>query len=724
MSVVELPEGGRHRPAHARRSVAPRSTRALRLTLGVLSLVSLVAGSLAFTLGADELRAVGLLVFCIVGVGSAPWQLVAELRGYERLTLTFVTGTAVTILVPTLLPKFASPPSSLAFVAIAALVVPLHLLGLSQLRDEVRADAHPAWPSSWLPLTRTSREARGVIRRGLPALAIAVSGAALCLVAAVGHRHLEPGAFGFLPHIGPIWYLGLALVLVALLMDVSVEYGRAVPAFLLVLVLTLTPALVYDGPRSQVAAKHIEFIQRIQESGSLESTLPVYRAYAGFFDGMAWLCDVTGISDLVQLAALWPVLLGLFRVAVLRYLAGRFLTSSRQCWTAVTLAVLADAINGDYFSPQSLGFVLGMATIAVAMTRTPEVPRLPVVLLGGCALAVSHQLSPYIVGGVLVVLASTRALGPWWIPALVLVPSVLWSAVHWDAVSGYLSVDALGRLSNFEPPETVNAPTLERLPVVQQTVWATVLGIGVLGALALISLIRQRRDRRQWGLALCPGVGLVIVAVQPYGQEGVFRAALFGIPWLAIMAATAVDGRPALLRLTSVATTACLTVTFLVASFGLDGLNVMRPSDYTAVQRFWEEGGRNPPVPYYLLLLNPGDQPTSPEFIGDRHTIWSRPEIEQPVQEMRSQDPELEVASLTSALVRYTGDDSPSAELYALWSPVGANYGQAYGVRSLQQSVALRDAFASSPYWSVDFREDGTYLFRFQRVAFGSATSR
>jgi len=449
----------------------------------------------------------------------------------------------------------------------------------------------------------------------------------------------------------------------------------------------------------------------------------VYNAFAGFFDAMAWISSVAGISDVLGLATFWPVALGVFRVVVLRYLAGQFLMTSSQCWVAVTLAVLADSLGADYFSPQSVGFVLSMATVAVAVTRTKAVPRLLLVLVGGVTLAVTHQLSPYVAGGVLVVLATFRVLRPRWAPVLVLGPAVVWSVAHWEAVQPFLTLDAFGQLSNFQPPRTANAPTLERLPIVSQTVWAALLGIGVVASLALVAVIRNRQDSRFWALASCSAVGIVIIVAQPYGQEGVFRAALFGIPWLAVLAATVLAGAGIRSRTALAIIPTCLTATFLIASFGLDLINVIRPSDYTAIRQFREEGGRNPPEPYFMLLLNVGDQPTSPDVLGGRHAIWGRDVIQQPVTELPDVAPEAEMQSLTAGLVRYTEDSDANSRLYAFWSPVGARYGEVYGVRTAERSSALRDAFASAPYWSVVRSDDGSYLFRFERGNFRSAVN-
>ena len=139
---------------------------------------------------------------------------------------------------------------------------------------------------------------------------------------------------------------------------------------------------------------------------------------------MAWLCEVTGISDPMVLAKFWPALLGVFRVVLLRYLAGQLLPRSDQCWVAVTLAFSLTPSGADYFSPQSVGFTLGLAVFGLALTRSAHLPRLLLVLLLGVTLAVTHQLSPYVVSGVLRRCSWFRLVRPWWTPLLVLGPAV------------------------------------------------------------------------------------------------------------------------------------------------------------------------------------------------------------------------------------------------------------------------------------------------------------
>jgi hypothetical protein len=458
---------------------------------------------------------------------------------------------------------------------------------------------------------------------------------------------------------------------------------------------------------------------QVQSVNTLDTSVPLYDAYAGFFIAMAWLCEVLGLADPLGLSVMWPVLLGLIRVIVLRYLAGQLLDSPGQCWVAVALAVLADSLGADYFSPQSVAFVLGLAAVGVALSRTLTRHRGLIVLAASVTLAVTHQLSPFIVGGVLVVLVLFGQCRPGWYPLLILGPAILWASLHYQAVLGSLSLETFGRAENFKPPTTTSAPDLERLPVVQNTVLALVAGIVIVGILAAIALARHVRERRYWALACCPAVGLVAVALTPYGQEGIFRAALFGLPWLAIMASDVLShqflGSRLMTRVTLAAMTGHLVIAHLVSSFGLDATDVVRQSDLAAVRHFETRGGASPPNLYYLLILNEGDHPTTPELAGTRHFTWSRDFLDEPVTEKRNFNGRREVQKLTDALLNYTQETDREARLFALWSPVGAVYSEAYGIQSMRQSLALRDAFGRSSFWTSQRFGDGTYLFRFVR---------
>ncbi len=714
------------------------ATTLARLVLSATSLISVALGAVALAAGIDVVRTVALMVFCALGIGSAPWQLNASLSLVTRLTLTGFTSVSVLTVVSTWMESVHAWHPALAFIVVAALCVALHGVGLRRALLEVRtvyvlSNRRGTPRQRFRGLIRSGDVPQGlavetprqptatVIGRWAPLL-LAVPGALLCIGAALAHRHIDPGFGGFPAQIGLLWYVGLAVLVTGILLS-RAERDReiALAVLLLLVVLTLTPALVYDGPRSQSAAKHVDLVEQIRTLHSLKSSVAVYNAWGGFFAVTAWLCDIAGIRDPMGLATFWPAILGFFRITALRYMFGQVLRTPYQRWVAVALAILADPLGADYFSPQSVGFVLGLVVFGLALSRRRTVSRMALMLVAGCVLAITHQLSPYIVGGVLIVLVVFRQIRPWWSPALVLVPAIGWALLHRDSLRGFISLADIGQAQNFRPPKTVGSSMLERLPIVQDTVIALVIGVFVIGSLAAIALLRHPRVLRSWAFAACPAVGLVLIAANPYGQEGIFRAVLFGIPWLALLAAGCFPRPPVrvLDRWSLGAVYATLTVTFLIASFGLDATNVIRQSDLAAFHYFQQQGEGQPGSSYYLLTLGNGDLPSAVPMNGSTHQSIGRDVLNDPVRQEPGTLPARTVERLTAELLFYSGEQPASARLYALWSPISSKYDAAYGVQSPQEFAELRNAFAASPYWQIGFQKDGTAVFRFDGAGYG-----
>jgi hypothetical protein len=681
------------------------SSAIARLAVSGLSTLALVAWGMGEATGIAELRISGGLWYCLVGVGSAPWSLVRWLPAVTRVVLTGLTTLSVLTMGSTMMLVVGVWWPRPTLLVLILVTLPAHLWCCRSTAPEIATGRMPT-----LDL--------GSPREFL-ALGLAASGSLLCLGSALTHRHIDPGFWGFLPEIGVFWFLGLGQLLVSVV--ISRTSRRAIMAICVVALMfatVVTPALVYDGPRSQSAAKHVDLIEQIRTFHELASSIRVYNAWPGFFGAIAWMCDSCGIQDPMVLATAWPVVIGGLRLAALRFLAGAVIGSPRLAWTATAIALLADPIGADYFSPQSIGFVVALVAFGFALggERPGVMPRWCSVLalaLSGCTLAISHQLSPYLVGGVLILLVAFRQVRPWWIPLLVITPTVGWAVTHWDSVQGFVAISDIGRFYNFRPPPRPTADGLSRLPVVAQTSGALVLGIVTTGVLALAVLLRERRDLRTWAIAACPAVGLAFVVVNPYGNEGIFRASLFGIPWLATLAARAFDGLSVRTSDISFGLIGCgLTMTFLTAAFGLDGTNVMRQSDREIFDYLRDRttGVENHTV---LLDLGIGDLPMSPPGPWGRYLAIQRGELGEPIHKSGDQPADILVAHLTRRLITYTGEEAGKTTLYALWSPVSMRYGWAYGIVRPQNFSELRDAFQRCDYWTLARGEGGTLLFRF-----------
>ncbi len=689
-------------PARRRAGPAPRPS-ADRAALTAIFAVSLIVFAAARVIGVPGLSLSAELGIVLFGVGTAPLQLREDVDVSVRLGVAGLVGLVTALLIGTimvLLPLWHPELAAVLVLAVAALV---HAA---------------AWPAAWGDLGRW--RARHPLTwppaRISYSLAFTLAGTSLWLGCAIGTEHVVPGLGGFLTQITPLWYAGVLLVLVGITLAWGEPHQRyaLIAVTSLVLAVTLTPALVYGMPRSQSAAKHIALVQMILGAHHLHTGAGIYFAYSGFFAAIAWLCRVAGVSDPLGLATFWPLLMGLVRLAELSFLFGQTIHGRHRRWVAITLVVLVDAIGADYFSPQAVGYVIGLGVYGLAVS-SPDVlgPRMVATLLvaSGLALAPAHELSPYIIGGVLVVLAVFGCARPRWAGLAILVPAGLWALINHGVLGGYFSLSSLGDLSNFAPPHTPTAPGLTRASIVGISSYTLALGLLVLVAGAVIGFVRNRRHPWAWAYLASAGVGALLLIANPYGNEGIFRCTLFGIPWLALMAVYAIRRPPPLLRYAGwAALSVGLLATFLLAEFGMDASGVMRRSDLQAWRTFVSEAPPNSD----LLSVGFGDMPGDVPMKGPHPSLIDFQQLNDPASE-RSGRPR--AADLSALLTRYEAfaqrqTGGHAGALYAIWSPVQTWYGREYGLQRPSQSRRWLALLRASPAWRPVYARDGTYMFR------------
>ncbi|MEO6205199.1 MAG: hypothetical protein ABIO67_07455, partial [Mycobacteriales bacterium] len=166
-----------------------------------------------------------------------------------------------------------------------------------------------------------------------------------------------------------------------------------------------------------------------------------------------------------------------------------------------------------------------------------------------------------------------------------------------------------------------------------------------------------------------------------------------------------------------------LALSFVTASFGLDGSNVIRRGDLAALHAFVAAAEREPARTPALLVLGPGDLPSSPPRSDATHRYVTRTDLVLPVGLQPSLRASAMVEALTLALVNFTGQDINRAALYAVWSPVTQFYAVEYGLAPPAELPTLRAAFLASGYWRIVLVQDGTYLFRFDPATYRSVTA-
>ena len=678
--------------------------------LAIAAIIVLVAG---FALGVSTLRIVGVVSVLLLGVGTAPLQLSSRPSLATRLGVAGVVGFATITCLGTVMALVPLWHPAITAVAVCVPAAVAHWLGTRSALVASAGKRGAGAADLWARARESVVRSHALLR---PAVVLTFVGTTLWLGAALSVGHVEPGLAGLLTHISPAWFAGIVLVLAGVATARGEREAYAAAAVLsLMLATTLTPALVYGMPRSQSAAKHVELAALLMHAHHLNPGAGIYQAYSGFFSAIAWLCSLARVSDPIGLATFWPVIIAFVRIAVLRFFFGRVIESRYRAWCAVAVVALVDAIGGDYFSPQSVGYVIGIGVFALVLTGRPtrisERARIALLVLCGCSLAITHELSPYIVGGVLIVLAVLRQAEPRWAAAAILAPAGLWALINRHVLSGFLSFSALGNISNFAPPKTVSNAGLHRLAIVGDSSHALLAGLLVLIGAAAVALARNRGRRWAWSYGASAGVGLVFVAVNPYGNEGIFRSALFAIPWLALLAAR---GLPQLRSrfgpVAFLAVSVVLLATFMLGEFGMDASAVIRRADLTSL-RILE---RTAPANSYLVSVGYGDLPsTVPDAgAGSTELAWDAFTDQ---SSLRSGGPgPADLSLLTTRLERYAHDTSgaPAANVYAIWSPATLWYGEEYGLETSQQSFAWLRLLLHSPQWHTVYASAGTYLFR------------
>lgn len=691
-------------------SVASQGERAERrrlatLGLGALFGASLILVAVGYALDNSVLRLVGVLGAVFFGVGTAPLQLSERPGLAMRLGVAGVVGLSVLALVGSVMvltPMWYPLPTA---VLIGAVAVSVHVQACRRALAKLRGSGvFRSLGLGWRAAFDSS-------------IACSVGGTVLWCDAALNRGHIVPGVGGFLPEISPLWYAGLVLLLAGIVLARGKSEVHAMFALVsLVAAFTLTPALVYGMPRSQSAAKHVDLVQLILSAHYLDLRAGIYQAYSGFFSAVAWVCDLAGIHDSIGLATCWPFVIGLVELAELRFFFGRLINSSYRIWVGMTLVLLVNAVGQDYFSPQSVGFVLALGVYGLALGRDcpglSDRMRIALLVFAGCSLAVTHEFSPYVAGGTLVVLVIFRAARPWYVPATCLLPAIFWAAFNWHVLKNFVSAD-IGDLYNYIPPKVISAPGLQRLAIVGESSYALLLGLLVLIVLASIGFARTVRRPQAWGFMISAGMGIIVISVNPYGNEGIFRASLFGIPWLTLVAMEALPSSPprwmsAVFGTVSVG----LLGTFLVAQFGLDNANVIRPADFQAFRVYQAHA----PASSYILDLCYGDLPSNATFPQSGHSVAWKSVVTKSsfgIGRPNVADAETLARDYIHYATRYAAaNGGPARDLYAVWSPASVDFSVDYGLETQAHAQAWRKLLATSPGWQVVFNRDGTYLFR------------
>ncbi|MFI7321426.1 lipopolysaccharide biosynthesis protein [Streptomyces venezuelae] len=443
----------------------------------------------------------------------------------------------------------------------------------------------------------------------------------------LGEQDLDDmGGLGLISVLPTPTLIGAALLVVVfaalLWTDRPVKSLLLVTLLATVVSLHALPAVVESEPRFATAWQHLGFLEYIDRTGTAVPDLDARWSWPGFFAAAAFVAKACGVSDLTEVIRWWPTVIQLLYLAPMFLLVRSMRASWRAKWTGLWIFVLSGWVGQDYFSPQGFTFLLYIAFVAVLMVwfRAPRMlwaKRRPgeaevepagrteravllLVLIGLFAATVpAHQLTPFVMLGVLTVLVLVGRSELRGLPILFGVLVVVWLGFlaepywsgHFDELFGGVG-GVGGNVSSSVSGRIEGGSSTHRLVLYVRVAMAG-------GVLAFACWGWWRRhfskysERSLLVLTFVPFLGF---GMQSYGGEMALRVFMFALPGAALLAGLALfpragltpderdRDRVSLAPLAALMAGLVLMGGFLVARWGNEPFERVRPGEVAAME--------------------------------------------------------------------------------------------------------------------------------------------
>ncbi|MET8245367.1 lipopolysaccharide biosynthesis protein [Streptomyces sp. NPDC005202] len=504
--------------------------------------------------------------------------------------------------------------------------------------------------------------------------------------------------------------------------------GREHRALLLVTVLATVislhalPALIETEPRFATAWQHLGFIDYIDRTGSAVPDLDARWSWPGFFAVAAFVARACGLTDFTEVIRWWPLTMQLLYLAPMFLLTRSLRASWRAKWTGVWIFVLSGWVGQDYFSPQGFTYLLYLVFVPILLVwfRAPRViwtkarpgeaeveptdrrqrAVLLMVMVGLFAASVpAHQLTPFVMLGVLAALVLTGRSELRGLPILFAVVVAFWlgfmAEPYWSGhfndlfggvggVGSNVSTSVSGRIQGGDPTHKL-------------VLYTRVLLAGGVMAFACWGWWRRReheyRERSLLVLTFVPFLGF---GMQSYGGEMALRVFMFALPGAGLLAALALfpragvtaeereKDRVSLAPIAALMAGLLLMGGFLVARWGNEAFERIRPGEVAAMDYVY---AHDKPTVRLLWLSNDTVDNVTPAM------PWGTKDMERVnyVPTLAPADP-----VLVSGLVKALKDAGPNSYLMVNRSQV----------TYLQMDVGYSATWASRLVQNLDNRQE------------------
>jgi hypothetical protein len=348
--------------------------------------------------------------------------------------------------------------------------------------------------------------------------------------------------------------------------------------------------LIAEVPRFAPTWKHVGVAEYIIRTGEVDPKLNAYFNWPGFFAVVAFLTEVGGLDSPLQLVQQVLTFFNLLYLGPLLMIFRAFTHDQRLVWLSAWFFFITNWIGQDYFAPQALDYLLYLAILAILVTwfkgsdpASPRVwsgrwvparlskplntlyqwltvdraPRRPgslrqriglvtLVIVLALASVPTHQLTPFVILGVVTLLVVANRCSVRSLPILVGVLIIAWMVY---AASGFVAghveflVGSMGDVTNIATKNLEErmggSPEHVLIVRIRLVMTAALWGLALLGGI-----------RRLWnGYCDIPGAIIAIAAfslllIHSYGGEMLLRVYFFVLPAMAFFAAALFYPKP------------------------------------------------------------------------------------------------------------------------------------------------------------------------------------
>ncbi len=245
---------------------------------------------------------------------------------------------------------------------------------LSSKVDSLRPTARARRISPLLPSMLT------LARCALPLAALAIG-----LLSLTTARESAIGQYGLIQALPPLYFVSVGIVAISYILVWRSPQPRFPELILglicLVVLLQGAPGVIESEPRFATAWLHVGYTDFVAQTGRVLPGIDARFSWPSFFTGMAFLDRAGGLPSAIVLLRWWPVFINLLYLPPLYMLAKHVLRDEKKAMLVIWLFPFANWVGQDYYSPQSVAYLLYLALFCVVLgpygaSRKALIPRL------------------------------------------------------------------------------------------------------------------------------------------------------------------------------------------------------------------------------------------------------------------------------------------------------------------------------------------------------------